>query len=98
VLEFPGLRFRDLPDDSTAVFTESGCIAFYEGIACEIAPHDRPGRELAKTAAAYFQKRCGDARALGRLTPIAETETSPRTTENFFADMRPHARLYRWTP
>jgi hypothetical protein len=98
VLEFPGLTFRDLPDDPSAVFTESACVAYYESIACEIAPHDRPGRELARTAAQYFQQRCGEARRRGRLAPIAETETSSRTTENFFADKRPHARLYRWGP
>jgi len=100
VLEFPELRFLDLPDRPTSMLAESQCVAYYEGVACEIAPGrpDRLGHEFAAQAAAYFGPRCAEARRLGRLELVAQTSTSPRTTMGFFDSNRPHARLYRWAP
>jgi hypothetical protein len=100
VLEFPALRFLELPDDPASIFADSACVAYYEGVACEIAarPPDRLGHEFTEKAAGYFQQRCAAAHRLARLELLAETTTSPRTTENFFDGKRPRVRLYRWTP
>lgn len=100
VLDFPALRFLDLPDHRDAIFSESPCTAYYEGVACAIVPGppDRSGHQFAQEAAAYFQPRCAAVHRRGRLTPVAEIATSSRTTRGLFADERPRVRLYRWTP
>lgn len=100
-LDFPSLRFLQLPDIPAAVLTDGEtCIAYYEGVTCDIAPRSAQGSgdQFADHAAAYFQPACAAVHRLGRLALLAETTTSPRTTEGFFDDdHRPHARLYRWT-
>jgi hypothetical protein len=99
VLEFPGLRFLDLPDDLTVVFEDGGCNAYYESIACEITddPHNPVVHERAERTAEYLHQRCAAVREIGTLRPLAQTTTSPRATVDFFHGKPPHARLYRWT-
>lgn len=99
-LEFPQLRFLYLPDDLATVFSESGCVAYYESIACEIADaaDDASVHGVAEPAAAYFGKLCAQARRSGRLEAIAESTTSAHATVSFFRDKRPHVGLYRWSP
>ena len=72
---------------------KEGMTAFLE----KRKPNFRGRCELAAVAAHYFQNRCAEVRRTGRLQPLAETTTSPRTTEHFFGDTAPLARLYRWT-
>ena len=99
VLDFPALQFFDLPDDPAALSRQSSCVAYYESVACDImpGPPDPLGYGFAAKAAAHFQDRCASVHRLGRLELIAHTTTSPRSTENFFAQP-PNARLYRWLP
>lgn len=100
VLDFPALRFVDLPDDREAIVSNALCTAYYEGLACAIVPGaaDRSGQQFAEEASAYFQPRCAAVHGIGQLELVAETATSARTTRGLFGDERPHARLYRWTP
>jgi len=100
VLEFPHLRFRDIPDSAAMVFAESGCVAYYEGVVCQIAdvPDDPMVHARVDTAADDVHRRCAAVRRVGQLVPLAETTTSPLATVNFFRGKRPHAGLYRWTP
>jgi hypothetical protein len=97
VLDFPTLRFGPLPADPATVFADSDCVAYYEGVACEITSAS-PSPERAREAAAFFQPRCAAIRRLGRLELLAETITSPRSTEHFFDARAPRTTLYRWTP
>jgi hypothetical protein len=100
VLDFPQLRFKDLPDSLALVFEEPGCIAYYESVACRIEddPSDPSTHARAEKAADYLHHRCEEVRRLGRLVPIAEVTTSARATSNLFHGRRPHAGLYRWAP
>lgn len=100
VLDFPQLRFRDVPDVPVSVFEDAGCVAYYEGVVCEIAddPTDPSVHAVADKAADSVHQRCAEVHRLGRLEPLSETTTSPRATVNFFHGKRPHAGLYRWTP
>lgn len=96
-LDFPALRFEDLPDDPGAAAAGSGCAAYYEGIACEIGGGGDPAeREFAGRVAAYFQPRCAAMRRLGRLEPLAQIAVSPRSSGRFFEPLAPRATLYRW--
>jgi len=100
VLEFPALRFANLPDSGVPPWSGSACTAYYEGAACAItagAP-DRLGHDFAAKAAAYFQERCAAVHRLGRLELVAGGSTSPRTTNDLFPGEGPTVRLYRWTP
>ena len=99
-LEFPALRFLDLPDDPARVFEDPGCVAYYESIVCQLHddPNDPSVHDRAEQAADYFRQRCAGTRRVGHLEALAETTTSPRATVNFFHGNRPHAGLYRWTP
>lgn len=92
VLEFPRLRFQPLPPDASAILSGNGCVAYYEGIGCDIPAATS---ELSRAAAQYFAARCHAARLLIRAPAVAETTTSARTTEGFFTAQPPHARLYR---
>jgi len=92
VLEFPRLRFQPMPPDAHAMLSGSGCVAYFEGIGCEI-PLSENG--LSGVAAEYFGARCHAARAEIPSPPVAETTTSARTTEGFFTTQPPHVRLYR---
>jgi hypothetical protein len=94
VLDFPALRLLDLPDEPGLV-SDSGCVAYYEGVACEITRD--AGGALAEQAAEYFQTRCAEARRWGRLELLADAVTSARSTEELFDGRHPHARVYRWT-
>jgi hypothetical protein len=80
------------------VFADAPCSAYFEGIACEIKPTQHKGtdHELVRQAAMYFERRCAEVHQHGRLELLAETVTSPRTTEGFFDEKAPHVRLYRW--
>jgi hypothetical protein len=100
VLDFPRLRFRDLPDDVEAVFEEPGCVAYFESVACAF-----PSREdrflddpRALRAAAYFGERCSAARSVGRLEPVARSTTSTLSTNGYFDGRRPAVSLSRWYP
>ena len=99
-LEFPHLQFRTVPEPAGAVFDGSGCIAYYESIACRIAddPLAPAVHERAERAADDLHRRCREIRTTGQLDPLAETTTSPLATVDFFRGTRPHAGLYRWTP
>lgn len=99
VLDFPHLWFRYVPDDTRSVFDGERCVAYYESIACEATeegPDQVPARGNSEPAVEYLQQRCAAARSLGRLEPLAETTTSPRSTVNFFHGKPPRAVLYRW--
>jgi hypothetical protein len=100
VLDFPQLQFLDLPDNPVAVFKDASCVAYYEGVACEIRddPNDPAVHDRADKAADYLHQRCAEVRRVGRFAPLAETTTSPRATVNFFHGTRPRAGLYRWMP
>jgi hypothetical protein len=101
VLDFPALQFRNLPENLSSVFAAaSPCVAYYESVACEIppAPPGSRGSERTNGVVEYFQAACSAVRQHGRLELLAQTTTSPRTTNHFFDATRPHAALYRWSP
>jgi len=100
IIDFPRLRFLPLPEDPPAVLDPLGCIAYYEGPACEIRddPKDPSVHAVAAKTIAYFSRRCAQAHELAPWQGLAETTVSPRATVNFFAGKPPRAALYRWTP
>ena len=99
-LEFPRLHFLYLPDDPARVFNDSGCVAYYASVACEIADtaDDPLVHGIAEAAVVYIGKACAQARTIGHHETLAEDTVSAHATVNFFRGKRPHVGLYRWTP
>jgi hypothetical protein len=97
VLDFPRLRFRELPDDPARAFTSAGCVAYYESSACHLTdPRPQEFLGLDRTLA-FFDATCGGVHRVGHLELLAEARVSPRATVNFFHGEGPPVRLYRWT-
>ncbi len=99
VLEYPALRFFDLPSEAADVPDAGGCTAYYEGAACAITPDPAGalGRDFAVRASEYFRQRCAEPHRVGHLEPLARSAVSPRSTNGLFGDVPPPIALYRWT-